>query len=242
MPTKDEIKSAAEDSKIFFGTFDPNTADSWYGLTDPVHSYHDLSRIPHLLITGRVGSGKSVLLRNYLVAAELAPEMYNTVHINSESDKGRATKHYPYEEATRALDLVVHSMDVREKKLAEAGHSNWDELRRAEGATKAPTLLVLVDELRRAVTAGSPYSAHSQKKVAALSDIMLRGRSLGVHLIATSQLAIPREGMSSWEESLPPFAATLSLVPRGYGRAMWYYEGKEAVSSEFAVNGPDLDQ
>ena len=35
MPTPDEIKAAALESKIFLGTFDPNTVGSWYGLDVP---------------------------------------------------------------------------------------------------------------------------------------------------------------------------------------------------------------
>lgn len=240
MPTSDEIKDSALDSKIFLGDFDPAGVGSWYGLADPVHCYHDLSRVPHLLVAGRTGSGKSVLLRNYLHAAELAPEAYKTLHITNEVDTGLANKHFPVEEAPRALDLVVRSMDAREKKLSEAGHFDWDELRRTTKDTDAKTLLVIVDglelatgdPLRRIVTDG-----HDPAR--ALTNIMRRGRGLGVHLIATTQYDTPRDWVD-WERKLPPFATTLAFTPRGYGRATWY-EGKEAASPEFAVHAPELN-
>ena len=241
MPTPDEIKAAALESKIFLGTFDPNTVGSWYGLSDPVHCYHDLNRVPHLLVAGRTGAGKSVLLRNYLAAAELAPEAYKVIHITSEPDTGRVTKTFSIEEASRALDMVVRALDGREKKLAQAGLFDWNDLRRADNDNEAHTLLVIVDGLERTLGDPGRYSyddGHAPHK--ALTDIMRRGRSLGVHLIATTQRDTPG-GWTSWEQKLPPFATTLAFTPRGCGRAVWY-EGREATSPEFSVNVPGPGQ
>lgn len=240
MTTSDEIKSAALDSQIFLGSFDPNVVGSWYGLPEPVHCYHDLSRVPHLLVAGRTGSGKSVLLRNYLHAAALAPESYNIVHITSEVDTGHATRYFPIEEASRALELVLSSMDAREKKLAEQGVTDWDELRRGDKDADSPELLVIVDGLERII--GDPMRSavlDGREITKALTGIMRRGRSLGVHLIATTQYGKPRD-WPIWEQKIPPFATTVAFAPRGCGRAAWY-EGKEIMSPEFAVNAPDFD-
>ena len=239
--TADEIKAAALESKIFLGDFDPGVVGSWYGLPEPVHCYHDLSRVPHLLVAGRTGAGKSVLLRNYLNAAALAPESYNVLHITSDPDTGHATRYFPIEEASRALDLALRSIDTREKKIEEAGVTNWDELRRADKNEDSPELLVIMDGLERAM--GDRYR-HIVKDgpvpvSKALTDIMRRGRSLGVHLIATNQYGKPRH-WKIWEQKIPPFATTLAFTPRGCGRAEWY-EGKELMSPEFAVNAPNFD-
>ena len=233
MPTKDEIKSAAFESKIFLGTFDPSDMDSWYGLTGPVYCYHDLKRVPHLLIAGHDGAGKSTLIHNnYLTAAALAPEEYTVVHIDSDGYGGR-----PFWEADSALEQVVRSMDEREKKLAEAGRKDWDELRRFDNDTENKILLIIVDKLDHILDdLNRRIDADWRASVAtSLTDIMRRGRSMGVHLIATTQRDTPRDWVY-WERKIPPFSTT--FVFSRYNRmprAVWY-EGQEVSSPEFAVD------
>ncbi len=140
-------------------------------------------------------------------------------------------------EADSALDQVVRSMNEREKKLAEAGHKNWDELRRFDKDTENKILLVIMDKLDHIIddTDHRIEAEWCASVVTSLTDIMRRGRSLGVHLIATTQRDTPRDWVY-WERKIPPFATTLvfsrySRMPR----AVWY-EGQEVASPEFAVH------
>lgn len=233
MPTKDEIKSAALESKIFLGTFDPTDMDSWYGLTGPVHCYHDLNRVPHLLIAGHDGAGKSMLILNsYLTTAALDPESYTVVHIDSDGYGG-----HPFWEADSALDQVVRSMDEREKKLAEAGHKDWDELRGCVKDTENKIFLVIMDKLDYIIDDTDPRidADWCASVTTSLTDIMRRGHSLGVHLIAATRRDTPRDWVY-WERKIPPFSTTVAFLRYSrMPRAVWY-EGRDIASPEFSVN------
>lgn len=155
-PTQRDIERAAADNRIILGSFDPNEVGSWYGIGRPAYSYHDLTRVPHLLVAGRTGAGKSVLLRNYLSAAKLAPESYKVVHITTAADMGfsediDSVRNIPLEDAETELERVVKkTLPYREKVLLDAGATDWRELARmSDGEDKPRRLLVLVDGLER---------------------------------------------------------------------------------------------
>jgi len=245
-PTPRDIERAAANSRIILGAFDPADLDSWYGIERPAYSYHDLTRVPHLLVMGRTGAGKSILLRNYLNAAGLKPDLYTVVHITTDADMGFSedidqVKNVPLQDAEHKLAQVVEkALPSREKNLRDANVSNWDELTNTceRGEDTPRRLLVLVDGLERTL-GGDMLSRNKVTKY--LAEILRRGRSLGVHLIATTQADTPKK-LDHGPEILEEFVhkVVFSYRHRGSGYAVWY-EGKEPASPEFAVNAPGLD-
>lgn len=245
-PTPRDIERAAANSRIILGSFDPADLDSWYGIERPAYSYHDLTRVPHLLVMGRTGAGKSILVRNYLNAAALASESYNVVHITTDADMGFSedthhVKNVPLEDAESELAWVVDTaLPYREEKLRDANVSNWDELiRTSEHGEDTPRrLLVLVDGIERTL-GGDMVSRNKVTKY--LAEILRRGRGLGVHLVVTTQASAP-EKMYRMPDALQEFThrVMFSYRHRGSGYAVWC-EGKEVMSPEFAVNAPGLD-
>lgn len=245
-PTPRDIERAAADNRIILGSFDPNEVGSWYGIGRPAYSYHDLTRVPHLLVAGRTGAGKSVLLRNYLNAAGLKPDLYTVVHITTDADMGfsediDSVKNVPLQDAEHKLAQVVEkTLPSREKKLRDANVSNWDELTNTceRGEDTPRRLLVLVDGLERTL-GGDMLSRNKVTKY--LAEILRRGRGLGVHLVVTTQASTP-EKMYRMPDVVQEFThkVAFSYRHRGSGYAVWY-EGKEPASPEFAVNAPGLD-
>ncbi len=245
-PTPRDIERAAADSRIILGSFDPADLDSWYGIERLAYSYHDLTRVPHLLVMGRTGAGKSILLRNYLNVAALAPESYTIVHITTDADMGFSedidqVKNVPLQDAEHKLAQVVEkALPSREKKLRDANVSNWDELIRTgeDGEDTPRRLLVLVDGVERTL-GGDMLSRNKVTKY--LAEILRRGRGLGVHLVVTTQAETP-EKMYRMPDVVQEFThkVMFSYRHRGSGYAVWC-EGKEVMSPEFAVNAPGLD-
>ena len=244
-PTQRDIERAAADNRIILGYFDPNEVGSWYGIGRPAYSYHDLTRVPHLLVAGRTGAGKSVLLRNYLSAAKLAPESYKVVHITTAADMGfsediDSVRNVPLEDAETELERVVKkTLPHREKVLLDAGATDWRELARmSDGEDKPRRLLVLVDGLERAK--GTDSFSHN-RVLNYLEEILRIGRSLGVHLVLTTQADTP-EKLDRGQEILNEFCDIVSFTyrHRGSGRAVWNLGRGE--SPEFAVYGPGTDQ
>ncbi|PZP03779.1 MAG: hypothetical protein DI609_00370 [Corynebacterium urealyticum] len=244
-PTQRDIERAAADNRIIVGSFDPNEVGSWYGIGWPAYSYHDLTRVPHLLVAGRTGAGKSVLLRNYVNAAKLAPESYKVVHITTDADMGFSedidqVKNVPLEDAETELERVVKkALPYREKMLIDAGATEWRELERmSDGDNHPHRLLVLVDGLER--VQGTDSFSHN-RVLNYLEEIVRIGRSLGVHLVLTTQADTP-EKLDRGPEILEEFCdiVSFSYRHRGSGRAVWN-QGRSDESPEFAVYGPGLD-
>jgi DNA segregation ATPase FtsK/SpoIIIE, S-DNA-T family len=162
----------------------------WFSL-HPGGEMWDLVKCgPHTVVWGSTGSGKSVtvvtmvssLLENYrpqnLVVvvidfkggAGLKPleEAPHTVGVVTDLEPGKST---------RALLGMRTEMVKREKLLAAHGVS---ELARLPTTLEVPRLLVVVDEVAWLLTNNPQWSD-------LLSDVLARGRSLGIHVVLSTQ-------------------------------------------------------
>jgi hypothetical protein len=167
----------------------------WAGVAEGNNLEFDLVKDgPHALIVGSTGSGKSEFLK-LITSSLLAGVPLGKLQLVLVDFKGGA--------ALRALDnhptslTLVTDLDEgrherfwqylggelkrRERLLASAGVSSID------GMPELSRMIVLADELPAII------SSH-QLAISTLDAIAARGRSLGVHLIATSQSlsGIPR--------------------------------------------------
>lgn len=138
---------------------------------------------PHLLIAGTTGSGKSELLRTFLVSAALhhSPERVQFLLVDY---KGGAAfgplAALPHTVGTitdlsgalapRALSSLRAELRAREAAAATEGADRWN----------GPALLVVIDELATLV-------AEQPEFVDGLVDLAQRGRSLGMHLVLATQ-------------------------------------------------------
>lgn len=118
-----------------------------------------LNEMPHLLIAGATGSGKSVLLNTIITALtkQLTPDEMGLllidpkrVELSGFAKKPHLIKPIIYEldEATKALRSVVDEMEARYKKLEKAGKRDISEFNatRKSSKTQLPYLVVVIDE------------------------------------------------------------------------------------------------
>ena len=149
---------------------------------------------PHALVGGTTGSGKSELLRTWVLslACTHAPDTLSFVLIDykggSAFDGCGGLPHVvgvvtdlDDELASRARRSLEAEIRHRERRLREAGVANIDALRHEPaGGAALPRLVVIVDEF---ATLASDVPGFLD----ALVDIAQRGRSLGVHLVLATQ-------------------------------------------------------
>ena len=167
----------------------------WCGVSDNLDLEFDFARDgPHALIVGATGSGKSEFLKliSGSLLASSSPERMRLVLIDFKGGAAltQLATHPSSLCLVTDLDQFNHErfwlylqgeLKRREHWLAELEVSSVDQ------APEVPRMLVLADELPAIVTS-------HQLALPTLESIAARGRSLGVHLIATSQslAGIPR--------------------------------------------------
>ena len=156
----------------------------------------DLARMPHLLIAGATGSGKSVCIT--AIAACLAmnnpPEDLRMVMIDSKMVELLRFNGLPHlygkvetniERILGVLRWVVVEMEHR-YRLLEASHSrdletfNRKMARKKEGAP-LPRIVVLIDELADLMMSAPDQTEHNLVRLAQMA------RATGIHLIVATQ-------------------------------------------------------
>ncbi len=153
----------------------------------------DLTKMPHLLIAGATGSGKTVCL-NTVICCLLMHNTPNNVRFIMVDPKRVELTQYnsiPHlatpvivdtTKALSALRWLMQEMDQRYQKLSAAGARNIDGYNQdKEGNEKLPYLVLLIDELADLMMAGFDEVESSLCRLAQLS------RATGIHLVVATQ-------------------------------------------------------
>jgi S-DNA-T family DNA segregation ATPase FtsK/SpoIIIE len=155
----------------------------------------DLSAMPHLLIAGATGSGKSVCV-NALIAcllvhntpADLRLLMVDPKRVELSGYNGIPHLLAPVvvelERVVTALQWVGREMDIRYRKLAEAGCRNildYNARQAGNGGKKIPYLVVIIDELADLMMLAPDETERTITRLAQLA------RATGIHLVIATQ-------------------------------------------------------
>lgn len=153
----------------------------------------DLAKMPHLLIAGATGSGKSVGLNSFLISFlyNNSPRDLKFIMIDPKQVELSTYNGLPHlltpvitdpEKAATALRWAVAEMNRRYKVCAEAGHRNIADYN-ADRKTgeKMPKIVIVIDEL-------ADLMMTAQKEVeASICRIAQMARAVGMHLIVATQ-------------------------------------------------------
>ncbi len=155
----------------------------------------DLAKMPHLLIAGATGSGKSVCM-NVLITSlmyRLHPMQIKFIFIDPKMLELSVYSGIPHlarsvvtksKQAEKVLADTVTEMENRYRKLATANVRNIEDYNRKQVSEedKLPYIVVCVDEL-----ADLMMSAQSSKTELLITRLAQMARAVGIHLILATQ-------------------------------------------------------
>lgn len=157
----------------------------------------DLIELPHLLIAGATGSGKSVCINNIILSIiyNLSPEKVKFIMIDPKRVELNIFNGIPHllipiitdtNQAIKVLNWVISEMEKRFKIFAEAGVRNLEGyneyVRNLKNDTNAlPYIIIIIDELADLMLS-SPVKAEE-----VLCRLAQMTRATGIHLIIATQ-------------------------------------------------------
>lgn len=157
--------------------------------------YLDIARMPHLLIAGSTGTGKSVCLNGLLASILLrsSPDDLRLVMIDPKKVELNHYEGIPHlltpvvtnmKNATAVLANIVREMESRYELMGAARARNlkdWNAIRRGQGLSQVPHILVVIDELADLMMVAPGEVEDSIIRLAQKS------RAVGIHLLLATQ-------------------------------------------------------
>jgi S-DNA-T family DNA segregation ATPase FtsK/SpoIIIE len=154
----------------------------------------DLTRMPHLLIAGATGSGKSVCINSVIASLLLhnTPEDLRLVLVDPKRVELAVFGTIPHlafskiitdtDEVVGTLQAIIHEMDSRYRRFAACGVRNLEGYNKSPKAThRLPYWVVVIDELADLMMA-APYEV--ERQICRLAQL---ARATGIHLIVATQ-------------------------------------------------------
>ena len=153
----------------------------------------DLADMPHLLIAGATGSGKSVCL-NSIIACLLmnySPEQLRLVLVDPKRVELTAFADIPHlafsdivvdmDKVVGTLQAVIQEMETRYRAFAKVGVRNLETYNERNEEHALPYWVVVIDELADLMLA-APYQVEHQ-----LVRLAQLARATGIHLVVATQ-------------------------------------------------------
>lgn len=155
----------------------------------------DLAKMPHLLVAGTTGSGKSVCLNTMIVSLlyNAKPDEVKLIMIDPKKVEFTVYRSIPHllvpvvadpRKAAGALSWAVAEMDKRYALFADNGVRNlqgYNNYALAEGLPKMPQIVIIIDELSDLMMAASNEVEDS------ICRLAQKARAAGMHLIVATQ-------------------------------------------------------
>ena len=153
----------------------------------------DISKMPHLLIAGTTGSGKSVLI-NAIISSILfraSPEEVKFIMVDPKRVELTPYNDIPHQltrvitdvsKVGNALGWLVTEMERRYRLFEEMGVKNIAGYNELSGFQAMPFIIVIVDEMADVMM--SKNAGEIEEKIVRLAQM---ARAVGIHLILATQ-------------------------------------------------------
>lgn len=174
--------------------------------------YRDITKMPHLLVTGATGSGKSVLTHDIIVSlvARYSPSQLKLLLIDPKCVEFSIYNGLPHlineksifnlEEILTSLDSVVEEMNNRYETFSNYGVLNVDDynkLAQKRGLPLLGKIVVVIDEFIDLL------SIEKKRFEKVIMELATKSRATGIHLIALTQRLSKSAAVSSIKACLP---------------------------------------
>ncbi len=153
----------------------------------------DLTKMPHLLVAGATGSGKSIFINSLILSIlyKADPSDVKMLMVDPKLLELSAYSDIPHliapvitnpKEASTALQKMVFEMERRYRLLAERGARNIDNFNKnVEPSERLPYIVIFIDEL-----ADLMFTAPADVENA-ITRLAQMARASGIHLILATQ-------------------------------------------------------
>ena len=152
----------------------------------------DLADMPHLLVAGRPGSGKSVFIHTLIcsILRRATPQQVRLLLIDPKLTELSCYNGVPHllcdticdsGKAILALSWVVQEMEARYRLLWENGKHSIREYNASAFENTLPYIVVIIDEFSDLMMTGR------QQAEALIQQIAAKARAAGIHLVLATQ-------------------------------------------------------
>ena len=154
----------------------------------------DLSKVPHILLGGSTGSGKTLLLKLLLMQCVIKGAEVFIADFKGGVDFNRSWKAYAQiitepDELSKCLDELVEELHRRKRLLVDSDCANIDEYNRRYHQPM-PRMIFACDEVAELLDKtglGKNDREQIQRFEAALATLVRLGRAMGIHCILATQ-------------------------------------------------------
>lgn len=154
--------------------------------------FPDIEKMPHLLIAGATGSGKSISIHTLVLSLlyKNSPEMLKLIMIDPKRVELSVYDGLPHliapvvtdnKHAIGALRWVIQEMDRRYQTLLEAGARDIRSYNKSQKGELLPFITIVIDELADLM---ATYGREVEGSIIRLAQM---ARATGIHLIVSTQ-------------------------------------------------------
>jgi len=151
-----------------------------------------IADMPHVLVAGTTGSGKSVMLNAWITTLMMRtrPDELRMILVDPKQVEMTQYNGAPHlltdvitdpNKVVSALRWSVAEMEARYKELAQAGVRNLEGYNKLEGVERKPYIIFIIDELADLMM----YAANEVEDM--ITRIAQKARAVGIHLVLATQ-------------------------------------------------------
>ena len=159
--------------------------------------FADIAKMPHLLVAGATGSGKSITMHTLIVSLlyKNSPEFVRFLMIDPKRVELSVYKNLPHllapvitdaKKAIMSLRWAVREMERRYEKLSEVGARdivsyNTEMIKEKAHDEILPNLIIIIDEL------ADLMASYPREMEASIVRLAQMSRAVGIHLVVSTQ-------------------------------------------------------
>ncbi|HYD35061.1 MAG TPA: DNA translocase FtsK [Vitreimonas sp.] len=152
----------------------------------------DIAKMPHVLVAGSTGSGKSVAVNTFIcsILFRASPSEVKFILVDPKRVELTGYNDIPHlltpvivepKKVVSALKWATAEMDRRYKQLAEVGVKNIDGYNELAGFAAMPSIVIIIDELADMMLFAPAEVEESITRLAQMA------RAVGIHLVLATQ-------------------------------------------------------